>query len=220
MHLFRKKDERRVTENYLDQASHLLNASQILPESYNALINLDYSTLELLEKNVREITFKERSIKKENEKMLYEGLLFPEDRFLFITLSEKLDRVMNKINQSLRAMNERQIPLPGVNFLKESGFRDYIELTVASVRKLQSALENLFDDGSKIMEICNEIEEIENRIDDIKLKILKDLHKIEKDLDVFTIMQIENMVRRIDEISDEAEDTSDIIILVKALTLP
>ncbi|MEM3067868.1 MAG: DUF47 family protein, partial [Thermoplasmata archaeon] len=181
---------------------------------------LDYSSLENIERKIKEIVNREKSIKKENEKMLVEGLLFPEDRFLFISLSEKLDKVINKINQSIRAMNERMLPLRGVNFLKDSEFKDYVDMTVKSIDKLNYSIEKLFSNSEDLITICNEVEELENKIDEIKLKILKELHKIEKDLDFFTILQIENIVHRIDEISDEAEDTSDIIILMKSLSLP
>ncbi|HEU12836.1 MAG TPA: DUF47 family protein [Euryarchaeota archaeon] len=220
MRIFRKRNEIRVAENYVRQSKEILNASILLKEARNHLMNLDYESLDNIALKIRDITNNTRTIKKENEKMLYLGLLFPEDRFIFITLSEKLDKVMNKINQSVRAMTERRIPLPGINFLRDSGFDEYIDLTIKSVEKLDSAVRELFLGEGDIISMCNEIEDFENRLDDLKLKILRELHKVEKDLDVFTILQIENIVHRIDEISDEAEDTSDIIILVKSLSLP
>ena len=220
MHLFRKKEEKKVADNYAKQIEEVLKASHLLPDAKNYLINLDYESLDNLAKKLMEISNNEKQIKKENERMLYQGLLFPEDRFLFITLSEKIDKVMNKINQSVRAITERKIPLPGINFLRDSGFNEFLDLTIKSVEKLDLAIKELFAGENDVISICNEIENLEGKIDEIKLKILKEIHLLEKDLDVFTILQIENIVHRIDEISDEAEDSSDIIILVKSLSLP
>ena len=220
MHLFRKKEEKKVADNYAKQIEEVLKASHLLPDAKNYLINLDYESLDNLAKKLMEISNNEKQIKKENERMLYQGLLFPEDRFLFITLSEKIDKVMNKINQSVRAITERKIPLPGINFLRDSGFNEFLDLTIKSVEKLDLAIKELFVGENDVIAICNEIENLEGKIDEIKLKILKEIHLLEKDLDVFTILQIENIVHRIDEISDEAEDSSDIIILVKSLSLP
>ncbi|MFP3317617.1 MAG: DUF47 family protein [Thermoplasmata archaeon] len=220
MHLFRKKEEKKVADNYAKQIEEVLKASHLLPDAKNYLINLDYESLDNLAKKLMEISNNEKQIKKENERMLYQGLLFPEDRFLFITLSEKIDKVMNKINQSVRAITERKIPLPGINFLRDSGFNEFLDLTIKSVEKLDLAIKELFVGENDVISICNEIENLEGKIDEIKLKILKEIHLLEKDLDVFTILQIENIVHRIDEISDEAEDSSDIIILVKSLSLP
>ncbi|MFP3255002.1 MAG: DUF47 family protein [Thermoplasmata archaeon] len=220
MHLFRKKEEKKVADNYAKQIEEVLKASHLLPDAKNYLINLDYESLDNLAKKLMEISNNEKQIKKENERMLYQGLLFPEDRFLFITLSEKIDKVMNKINQSVRAITERKIPLPGINFLRDSGLNEFLDLTIKSVEKLDLAIKELFAGENDVISICNEIENLEGKIDEIKLKILKEIHLLEKDLDVFTILQIENIVHRIDEISDEAEDSSDIIILVKSLSLP
>jgi predicted phosphate transport protein (TIGR00153 family) len=220
MHLFRKKEEKKVADNYAKQIEEVLKASHLLPDAKNYLINLDYESLDNLAKKLMEISNNEKQIKKENERMLYQGLLFPEDRFLFITLSEKIDKVMNKINQSVRAITERKIPLPGINFLRDSGFNEFLDLTIKSVEKLDLAIKELFVGENDVISICNEIENLEGKIDEIKLKILKEIHLLEKDLDVFTILQIEKIVHRIDEISDEAEDSSDIIILVKSLSLP
>ncbi|MCI4435019.1 MAG: DUF47 family protein [Thermoplasmata archaeon] len=220
MHLFRKKEEKKVADNYAKQIEEVLKASHLLPDAKNYLINLDYESLDNLAKKLMEISNNEKQIKKENERMLYQGLLFPEDRFLFITLSEKIDKVMNKINQSVRAITERKIPLPGINFLRDSGLNEFLDLTIKSVEKLDLAIKELFAGENDVISICNEIENLEGKIDEIKLKILKEIHLREKDLDVFTILQIENIVHRIDEISDEAEDSSDIIILVKSLSLP
>ncbi len=220
MHLSKRKKERELVENYIRHVSIVSDSSKFLNDAYNALMDLNYSKLDELTNEIEKKEKDADDVRRENEKLLYEGVLFPSDRFTFITLSENIDHVMGKILQTLRTFSLRNMPLPGVNFLKDVNFREYVDVTIETLKLLQEAVTVFFTDSQKAIDLCHKIEEYEHRADVIKIKILKELHRREKELDVYTILQIENLVHRIDEITDEAEDTSDTIVLILTVGKP
>ena len=220
MHLGKRKKERELVENYIRHISIVSDASKFLNDAYNALMDLNYSKLDELTNEIEKKEKDADDVRRENEKLLYEGVLFPSDRFTFITLSENIDHVMGKILQTLRTFSLRNMPLPGVNFLKDVNFKEYIDVTIETLKLLQEAVTVFFTDSQKAIDLCHKIEEYEHRADLIKLKILKELHRREKELDVYTVLQIENLVHRIDEITDEAENTSDTIVLILTVGKP
>lgn len=217
MRIFKKKNGSKVMENYVLQTEKVSEGAKLLLDVYDALINLNYDELDSVTKKMESIRNDVSTIAKENELNLYRGILLPTDKYIFITLSEKIERVMEKIIQTVRAISIRPMPLPGVNFLRDASFKEYINNTITATDLLKNATESLFKEDKNTMDICHSIEEYEQKIDEMKIKMLKDLHKMEKELEIFTILQIENIIHRIDEISDSAEDASDIIILIQAL---
>ncbi len=220
MHLSKRKKERDLVENYIRHISIVSDSSKFLNDAYNALMDLNYSKLDELTNEIEKKEKDADDVRRENEKLLYEGVLFPSDRFTFITLSENIDHVMGKILQTLRTFSLRNMPLPGVNFLKDVNFREYVDVTIETLKLLQEAVTVFFTDSQKAIDLCHKIEEYEHKADVIKIKILKELHRREKELDVYTVLQIENLVHRIDEITDEAEDTSDTIVLILTVGKP
>ncbi|MGC8700400.1 MAG: DUF47 domain-containing protein [Thermoplasmata archaeon] len=217
MKLFKRKNDQKIFENYLAQAEKVSEASKLLSDIYIALLNLDYKKIDEITQNIEKIRDEVCAIRKENEIIMYKGNLFPTDKYIFITLSEKIERVIEKLIQTVRAITIRPMPLPGVNFLKNVDFKTYVEYIITVTDLLYNAVKNLFNEEKNTIEVCHSVNEYEKKIDDLKIKMLKDLHKMEKDIEIFTILQIENIIHRIDEISDSAEDASDIIILMQAL---
>jgi len=217
MRIFKKKNDLKILENYVLQTEKVKDGSRFLIEVYDDLLNLNYDKLDEVTKKIENIRSDVIAISKENELNLYKGIFFPTDKYIFVTLTESIERVMEKIIQTVRAIYIRPMPLPGVNFLKNINFKNYLEDTIRTTDLLYDATKSLFNDEKNTVDICHSISDLEQKIDDIKLKMLKDLHKMEKELEVFTILQIENIIHRIDEISDSAEDASDIIILMHSL---
>ncbi len=217
MRIFKKKNDLKILENYVLQTEKVKGGSRFLIEVYDDLLNLNYDKLDQVTKKIENIRNDVIALSKENELNLYKGILFPTDKYIFVTLTESIERVMEKIIQTVRAIYIRPMPLPGVNFLRDINFKNYLEYTIHTTDLLYDATKSLFNDEKNTVDICHSIADLEQKIDDIKLKMLKDLHKMEKELEIFTILQIENIIHRIDEISDSAEDASDIIILMHSL---
>ncbi|MGC8663537.1 MAG: DUF47 domain-containing protein [Thermoplasmata archaeon] len=219
MRLFKKKKDEKIIENYVLQTEKVRDATKLLVNVYDALLNLNYNKLDEITGNIEKIRDEVCLLGKDIELELYKGNIITSDKYIFVELSQKIEKVVEKLIQTVRAISLRAMPLPGVNFLKNSDFKTYIDDTITTSELLYESIKNMFNEEKNTDEICHSIKEYEKKIDVLKLKMLKDLHKMEKDIEIFTILQIENIIHRIDEISDTAEDASDIIILMQALQL-
>lgn len=216
MRLFRRKNDIRIMDNYVQQNEKIIQAANLLKDVYKYLLELNYTKLEEINLSIEKYRNEVSAISRSIEMDVYKSIILPTDKYVFLLLSEKVEKVMEKIIQTVRAISIRPMPLPGVNFLKDSNFREYVDDTIETINLLGESIKNLIEEKD-VVEICHIIEDKEEKLDQIKLKMLKDLHRMEKDLEIFTIMQIENIIHRIDEISDSAEDASNIILIMHSL---
>ncbi len=216
--MFKSKKEKEAIEIYEKHSTIALESMDLFIEEVRALLDSDWDRVEELERKIYE---KERvgdSLRRKNELLFSEGLLFPADRAIFINLSEQIDKVIDKIQQVSRIISLRKPSTEAIEFLKECGIMEYLEITKKSVETLnESAMQILKGDLHLAVEKAHEVERYESKADDLKLSILKKLYNNEKKIDdVLSILQIEKLVLWIDAISDKAEDASDVIILISA----
>ncbi len=216
--MFKSKREKEAIENYKKHAAIALECMDLFSKEVDALLSDNWDEISRIEGIIYE---KERvgdELRRKNELLFSEGLLFPEDRAIFINLSEQIDKVIDKIQQVSRIIALRKPSSDAIEFLKDSRLKDYIEVTKKSVETLsESALELLKGDMHSAVEKAHEVEKYESNADDLKLEILRSLYNHEKKItDILSILQIEKLILWLDAISDKAEDASDVIILISA----
>jgi len=216
--MFKSKREKESIENYKKHTAIALECMDLFSKEVDALLNADWEEIGRIEGIIYE---KERvgdELRRRNELLFSEGLLFPEDRAIFINLSEQIDKVIDKIQQVSRIISLRKPSPDAIEFLKNSKLKEYIEITKKSVETLsESAIQLLKGDMHKAVEMAYEVEKYESKADDLKLEILRTLYAQEKKInDILSILQIEKIILWIDAISDKAEDASDVIVLISA----
>ena len=216
--MFKSKREKEAIENYKKHAAIALECMDLFSKEVDALLSDNWDEISRIEGIIYE---KERvgdELRRKNELLFSGGLLFPEDRAIFINLSEQIDKVIDKIQQVSRIIALRKPSPDAIGFLKDSRLKDYIEVTKKSVETLsESALELLKGDMHSAVEKAHEVEKYESDADDLKLEILRSLYNHEKKItDILSILQIEKLILWLDAISDKAEDASDVIILISA----
>ncbi len=216
--MFKSKKEKEAIGIYEKHSNIALECMDLFAKQVDALLNEDWDKIEKIEGIIYEKEKEGDALRRKNEYLFSEGLLFPSDRAIFINLSEQIDKVIDKIQQVSRIIALRKPSKQAIEFLKNSGIKEYIEVTKKSVETLNSsALELLKGDIHKAVEKAHEVEKYESKADDMKLEILRKLYTQEKKIeDILSILQIEKIVLWIDAISDKAEDASDVIILISA----
>jgi len=214
--MFRGKQEREVMDNYKKHIDKALEAINLLQEQVNAIIKGDYNEALRIHKKICDIEGDADVIRRKNERLFAEGILFPSERTFFLTLAEKIDLVIDKTKQASRRLIIRKLDEGGREFLNNSKIHDYLKVTVEAVKKLHDAAEKLLTEPMEALEIAHEVEKYEEMADDYKLEILKDLYSKENTMSPITVFQLDHTIRRIDDISDFAEDASDVIVLIVA----
>ncbi len=220
--MFQTKREKEVVANYKKHAEIALKCMDLFIHQVDSLLHSNWDEMAKIEK---EIYVKEREgdgLRRRNEYLFSEGLLFPSDRETFINLSEEIDKVIDKIQQVSRIVTLRKPSKDAVEFLKNSDIMKYLEVTKKSIEILyKSAMELLDGNPHRAVELAHEVEKYESMADELKLEILRKLYGNEKSIeDILSILQVEKMIIWIDAISDKAEDASDVIILITAKILP
>ncbi len=216
--MFKSKKEKEAIENYEKHSNIALECMDLFIQQVEALLNSDWEKIEKIEGIIYEKEKEGDTLRRKNEYLFSEGLLFPADRAIFINLSEQIDKVIDKIQQVSRIVSLRKPSKEAIEFLKESKIMEYLQITKKSVEVLyESAMELLNGNVHKAVEKAHEVEKYESSADDMKLEILRKLYTQEREInDVLSILQIEKIILWIDAISDKAEDASDVIILISA----
>lgn len=214
--MFKGKKERVVIENYQKHIDKAIEAIELLSSQIKKIVEGNYEEATKLHLKICEIESEADSIRRENEYLLAQGILFPSERTFFITLSEKIDAVIDKTKQASRRLMIRKIDEGGIEFLKKSKMMDYIYTTEMAVKKLYEAAKKLFEEPMRALELAHEVEKYENNADDIKLELLRNLYLMENTMHPLTVVQLDQVIRRIDDISDYAEEASDVIVLIVA----
>ncbi|NPA75852.1 MAG: DUF47 family protein [Euryarchaeota archaeon] len=220
--MFKSKKEKEAIENYKKHSAIALECMDLFIKQVEALLDSNWDEIERIERVIYEKERDGDALRRKNEYLFSEGLLFPADRAIFINLSEQIDKVIDKIQQVSRIIALRKPSQDAITFLKECRIMEYLDVTKKSVEILNSsAMELLKGDIHHAVEKAHEVEQYESKADDLKLEILKKLYTQEGKIDdILSILQIEKMVLWIDAISDKAEDASDVIILISAKVAP
>ena len=219
--MFKSRKEKEAIENYKKHASIALECMDLFIKQVEALLNSNWDEMERIEKIIYEKERKGDEIRRKNEYLFSEGLLFPADRAIFINLSEELDKVIDKIQQVSRIITLRKPSQEAIDFLKDSCLMEYLNVTKKSVNTLYSSAMELLVDIHKAVEKAHKVEIYESKADELKLEILKKLYSQERKIeDILSILQLEKLILWIDAISDKAEDASDVIILITAKMPP
>ena len=216
--MFKSKREKEAIENYKKHSTIALECMDLFIQEVKALLESNWDKIEKIEGIIYEKEREGDALRRKNEYLFSEGLLFPSDRATFINLSEQIDKVIDKIQQVSRIIALRKPSPDAISFLESSKIMEYLEVTKKSVETLnESAMELLKGDTHKAVAKAHEVEKYESKADDMKLEILRKLYTQEKKIDdILSILQIEKIVLWIDAISDKAEDASDVIVLISA----
>ena len=218
--MFKSKKEKEAIENYRKHASVALQCMDLFIKEVQALLDDDWEEMSKLEREIYEKEREGDALRRKNEYLFSEGLLFPADRMTFINLSEQIDKVIDKIQQVSRIIGLRKPSKEAIEFLKNSQIMDYLKVTQKSVKTMCESAISLLDNVHKAVEKAHEVEKYESQADELKLELLRKLYGKENSIDVLSILQLEKMILWIDAISDKAEDASDVIILITAKMHP
>jgi predicted phosphate transport protein (TIGR00153 family) len=144
---------------------------------------------------------------------LAKGVLPPLSREVLIHLIKNLDMVADWAKDAARIL--RIIPADELT----KGFERVLKRMVAKadlcVHTLGSSVIALYEDYQQAVAECDEVERIEEEIDDLYIEALRVIH----DSHMETPMLVTELVRAVEMMADQCEDTADLIRIVIISTL-
>lgn len=154
---------------------------------------------------------------------LQEGAFLPAFRGDLAGLAEKLDDVADAAEEAMRAvlLREKLISIlaraekkrKSAKVIRE-GLIKMAKLATKTVEALRNAVNAMTSDIDAANEKANEVEELEHESDILEQGLITDLYENEKLFDPISIAQLKEIIYKIGDISDKAEDTSDMIPIV------
>jgi len=156
-------------------------------------------------------------------RILHEGAFLPAFRGDLARLADRLDLVADtaegamraillrgKLIKVLRAAEKRSSKVKGFG----ARFMKMAELTTKTVDTLKKSVEMLATDIDAALKKVREVSELEHEIDMVQQGLLNDLYECEKYFDPVSVMQLADILQRFENISDRAEDASDVIEII------
>lgn len=175
----------------------------------------DIRVAEALGKKVSELESEADENRRKFIQMLYNGAFLPVMRGDLVELAERLDKVLDAIEETVNCVLLRE------NLLRKLGGKskeigDRLKKVASKSREtidsLVEAVNLLFVDMDRVVLKVDEVQKLEHESDLLESEFIASLVDIEKELDPLSVVQLEELVRKLGSISDTAEDTGDVLL--------
>lgn len=205
------KKEDRVRDGVIDHLAVVGEAVDALDETTRAYLD-DDPDLEELAQRVDDLESEADTIRRDTERVLFEGAFLPSHREDYFLILERLDEVADKAEDAAKAV---VLTRPTIPAELEDDVRGVLDRTVEMSDRLNSTVEALFEDTGRIESLVGELKTFEEEIDRAEFEIVEAL--FESDLETAEKILVKDLVEMLARVSDMIEDVGDhiAIFLVK-----
>ncbi len=156
-------------------------------------------------------------------RILHEGAFLPAFRGDLARLADRLDRIADTTEGAARAILQRKKLVRAFREaerkspkVKEFASRlvKMADLTTKTVLALRDSVEMLMVDIDKALKKSQLVNKLEHQIDEIEAEVFEEMYKHERYFDPLSVVQLSDILHRFENISDRAEDTSDLIEII------
>ncbi|NLH36814.1 MAG: DUF47 domain-containing protein [Thermotogaceae bacterium] len=199
------KREKEVIDNLIELSHKTVEVTTILKHLFELFFADDdhfsevFNQVKDLERNADEIR---RSIISET----YKGLFLPDMREVIHSLTEGIDRVVNKCESVSKILSFQTPYVPAQIREKMIG---QLECAISASGSFTIAVQKLFDNIDEVHHYVLQVEEFEHNEDVIEGESLKEIFSL--DLPLAEKLQLKELVINIGDIVDRTEDASDIL---------
>jgi len=212
-----KKREEEVFEFIDKQLSLTIAAVDHLCISLKYLKTLDfeafkrnYSEIDLLEKKADDI---HRKIVEE----ICEGAFFGGIREDLLNILEKVDSIADSAKDSAKILTLRRLEDRIINYVfEDDDLIDFLSSCLMAAVKLKEVINGLKKGRDFAFEHVKFVEEYEEKADELKARVLKRIFEKAEEFNVLSVMQLKDFINIADNIADNAEDASDIVLILIA----
>ncbi|WP_457753303.1 TIGR00153 family protein [Thermococcus sp.] len=168
---------------------------------------------EKAEELMREVERYEReadTLRREIETMLYQGAFLPANRGDYVRLSELIDNTADAAESAAHVLILAKPKIP--KELKEE-IMQLVEASLKTYDYVRKAVEMLNEDVNEALEYAKKTEEQEENADKLEYDILKKMFESEK-ITTYAKLIWNQVITKIGDIADRAEDASDQVMLM------
>jgi predicted phosphate transport protein (TIGR00153 family) len=151
-----------------------------------------------------------------------QGAFFAGMREDFLDLIEEVDDIADASQDAARAIAEAPIESRILEYLQKGDptIRQLVDCVDRCVTILVESVESLRTNAELAVNKSLEVEKAEETADQIKSELISRLSTRRQKMDALTYLQVKEIILKLDEVADAAENCSDLVItiVVKALS--
>jgi len=203
----KENDVFKALNDHLEVVHETLKAFRALVESY---LGGKIEDAEKFEREVSELETKADRLRRSIEMMLYEGAFLPANRGDYVRLSELVDQVADAAESAAHTIILAKPRIPG----ELSGeFLALVDSGIDTYEKLMEAVKALNTDVDRAMELAKQVEDAEEKADEIEYNLKKHVFESEE-ITTYAKIIWNQILTKIGDIADRAEDASDQVLLM------
>lgn len=150
---------------------------------------------------------------------LQAGAFLPLMRGDLARLAERFDEVADAVEEAMRAILLREKLAPALaKCIRKKGLGEFgkdlsrvVGIATRTTEALRASIDLLASDLDASLAKADEVEELEHESDIAEQSLLSGLHSFEKSLDPITVIQLKEIIEKVGEISNRAEDAADVV---------
>ncbi|RKX49347.1 MAG: TIGR00153 family protein [Thermotogae bacterium] len=181
-----------------------------LRELVGAYVNGEIEKAETLMGEVEELERKADSLRREIERMLYQGAFLPVNRGDYARLSELVDSVADAAESAAHSLILAKPKVPAD--LKQE-ILELLDYSLRTYQLLEEAVKALNTNVDEAIEYVKKTEIAEEDADKIEYSLLRKVFESEK-ITTFAKIIWDKVITKIGDIADRAEDASDQVLLM------
>jgi len=185
--------------------------------SVSAFAQGDTNSAEVAVKGVFSGETKADSIRRDLRTQIAEGAFFGGVREDMLVLLEKIDDIADSAKDAARFLSsDSRLVVEAKDTLGSKHMSSFLSALKSSVNALVELVRALEKGRKEALLKVQPVEEFEEEADSHKDALLKELFDSEQSMDSVTVIQLRDFVFVADNIADNAEDASDVILVLIA----
>jgi predicted phosphate transport protein (TIGR00153 family) len=213
------RKERRVLDLISDHFDVVIRTVEQLQAVLESAKTGQWQTVQDMTDKVAELETLADGLHRDAVVAVSQGAFFSGTREDFLELMEKNDEIADAAQNAARILAET--PIDQQSFLilyneQEATLGDLFARLLTAVQLLKDSLSALENDAELAVSKSLLVERAEEEADEIKNHLMKHIFAHKSELQVLTLLQLRDLVLKLDDVADAAEDSSDIVISLVA----
>jgi predicted phosphate transport protein (TIGR00153 family) len=213
------RKERRVLDLISDHFDVVIRTVEQLQAVLEAAKIGQWQTVQDMTDKVAELETLADGLHRDAVVAVSQGAFFSGTREDFLELMEKNDEIADAAQNAARILAET--PIDQQSFLilyneQKATLGDLFARLLTAVQLLKDSLSALENDAELAVSKSLLVERAEEEADEIKNHLMKHIFAHKSELQVLTLLQLRDLVLKLDDVADAAEDSSDIVISLVA----
>lgn len=202
------RKEREVIDQLIKLASKTVEATKSLGGFINCYLKFgkNCENEDSMFKDIKRIEHDADEIRRYIISEIHKGLFLPDMREVIHSLSESIDKIVNKCESVSKIIDYQKPNIPGK-------IKEKIILQLDAVQKAAEVFSNsvreLFENLDNVQSLILEVEKFEHEEDMIEEELLKEIFSL--DIHLSEKIQLKELVINIGDIVDRTEDASDVL---------